>query len=116
MTQQPTDDARERIATQLARVLAFYTEDGTMTAEAVKWPCDGDTEPIFIEDVKKFFEIADKLGYRHIDPAKLTVLSDEEKLACSLVSRYSYQDVEDVIDESCLHMLDHIKKALGIDQ
>ena len=40
------------------------------------------------------------------------LLSGKEKLACSLISRYSYKEVKDVIDEACLHQRDKLK-ALG---
>lgn len=34
---------------------------------------------------------------------KPPVIGKEEKLACSLVSQYSYNRVKDVIDETCVH-------------
>ncbi len=40
------------------------------------------------------------------------LLSIEEKLACSLISRYPYEEVKDVIDEACLHQRDKLK-AMG---
>ncbi len=35
--------------------------------------------------------------------AKDTLLSKEEKLGCSLVGKYPFKDVEDVIRETCIH-------------
>jgi len=37
---------------------------------------------------------------------KPKILSDEEKLGCSLISKYPYKEVKDVIIEACLHQLD----------
>ena len=37
---------------------------------------------------------------------KPPILSDEEKLGCSLISKYPYKEVKDVIIEACLHQLD----------
>jgi len=53
------------------------------------------------------------LGYRLIDLDKLKVLGDEEKLSCSLVSQYPFYLIKDVIDETCEHQLDDIKRQLG---
>ena len=36
---------------------------------------------------------------------KLEIFTDEEKLVCSLISKYPYSDVKDVITEACLHQM-----------
>ena len=37
---------------------------------------------------------------------KPDLLSAEEKLSCSLISKYPFRQVRDVIDEACIHQLD----------
>lgn len=64
----------EEVIEKLARVLAYYIEDGTMTEVAVDIefppsykfgePIKEGTREAFIEDTKTFFSIADKLQNR----------------------------------------------------
>ncbi len=35
--------------------------------------------------------------------ARDTIMNKDEMVGCSLVSKYPYKDVEDVINETCLH-------------
>ncbi len=67
----------------------------------------------YIEQAQELADYLHIIGYRLVDTSKLTVLSDEEKLACSLVSKCPLKDVKDVIDETCSHMLEHTKQELG---
>ncbi len=43
-------------------------------------------------------------------------LTDEEKLACSLISKYSFDEVKDVINETCEHQLEQDMKDLAIEK
>ena len=49
-------------------------------------------------------------GYRFIP--ELRVLGEEEKLSCSLVSRYPYSEIKEVIDETCLHQRDYDQRQI----
>jgi len=42
---------------------------------------------------------------------ELTLIDDNEKLACSLISKYPYNDVSDVILEACKHQRDHDRES-----
>ena len=44
--------------------------------------------------------------------AKERIIDEDEKLCCSLIGKYPFKDVRDVIDEACLHQ-DEISFPLG---
>jgi len=43
---------------------------------------------------------------------KLTVIDDGDKFNVSLISKYDYKSVKDVIDEACIWQVDAIRKQL----
>ena len=49
-------------------------------------------------------------GYRKVP--ELTLIGKDEKLACSLISKYLYKEIKDVIDEACIHQLDHTEEQI----
>ncbi len=53
---------------------------------------------------RKLVNLIEQLGYRLIlGEEDLPLLNNQEKLECSLISKYPYKDIRDVINEVCLH-------------
>ena len=47
--------------------------------------------------------------------AKDTMMDEDEKLCCSLIGKYPFKDVKDVIDETCIHQAE-ISFKMGYNQ